>query len=113
MNFTGPVKCADLGDFYTSVHKHHTSAEFLLSCMQLFENESFMDEHKHICFFTSVEIRKFILKQSSENYTSQPKQLVQRTVTDASRTRIRYVGGYCIAKIRFKYIKKKKYCKIF
>ena len=107
MNFTGPVKCSDLGDFYTSAHKHLTSAEFLLTCMQLFDNESFCDEHKHICFVTSVEIRKFLLEKCSKNYVSQTKQIVHRTVTDASRTRIRYVGGYCVAKIRFKYIKKK------
>lgn len=81
--------------------------------MQLFENERFSDEQRHICFVTSAEFRKFTLEQFSKNYISQPKQVVQRPVTDDSRTRISYVGGYCIAKLRFKYIKKKQHCQVF
>ena len=107
ITFSGPVKCKDLGDFYKSVHKYHTSAEFLMNCMQLFNNEIFSNEHKHICFFTSTEIRKFILDQCSKNYRSKQKQLPGRMMTNASRPRIRYVGGYCIAKLRLKYVKKK------
>lgn len=108
MKFEGPVKCKYIGQFYTSIHEHHNSAEFLMSCMLLFENESFTAEHKHICFDISVELRKFILSKRSEVYPSSARDLSGRSVTNASRARIRYIGGYCIAKIRLKLMNKKK-----
>ena len=77
LKFEGPVKAKDLGQFYSSIHEHLNSAEFLLSCMLLFENEAFTAEHKHICFNISVEIRKYILKKKAEVYPSSEKNLSQ------------------------------------
>lgn len=90
------------------MHEYHTGTEFLLSCMMLFENESFTAEHKHICFNVSVELRKFILSKKAEVYSSTSMKLTERSVTNASRARIRYIGGYCIAKVSSKFMNKKE-----
>ena len=92
------MKCQELGEFYTAMHKYHTGTEFLLTCMMLFENESFKAVHKHICFNVSVELRKFILSKRAEVYSSTSMRLTERSVTNASRARIRYIGGYCMQK---------------
>jgi hypothetical protein len=108
MNFQGPVKCKDLGNFYTCMHAYHTGCEFLLSCMMLFDNQSFTAEKKHICYNASIEIRKYILGKRAELYPSTTLKLTARSVTSASKARIRYIGGYCIAKVRAKYLNKKE-----
>ena len=61
IKFEGPILCQVLGEVYSVMHKYHTGTEFLLSCMILFENESFTTEHLHISFNMSVELRKFML----------------------------------------------------
>ena len=45
IKFEGPILCQILGEVYSVMHKYHTGTEFLLSCMILFENESFTTEH--------------------------------------------------------------------
>ena len=70
IKFEGPVKCQNLGEFYTAMHKYHTVSKLLLSFKMLFENESFKAEHKRICFNASVELRKFILSKRAEVYSS-------------------------------------------
>lgn len=106
LNFAGPVRCTDLGNFYSSIHKYQNSAEILMKYMRLFSNESFSNEHIHVCFTTSVEIGKYLMDLFSKRCVSQPRQLTSRTITNASRSRIRYVGRFCIAKLRFAYMKK-------
>ena len=76
--------------------------------MMRFENETFKAEHKHIYFNVLVELRKFILCKRAEVYSSTSMKLTERSVTNASRTRIRYIGGYCTAKVRSKFMNKKE-----
>lgn len=63
----------------------------------------------HIAYNLTVSIRKFILSEIENSYkissTTVSNQRVQRNVTEESYGKIRYVGGYCVAKVRQKYTK--------
>ncbi|KAH3707159.1 hypothetical protein DPMN_066556 [Dreissena polymorpha] len=79
-----------------------------MQCLKLFENEtSYSIAHHRICFNISVEIRKFILAEKAKKVQAVENNLSRCTLTEASHARARYVGGYCIAKMRHKYINKK------
>lgn len=105
---TGQISSKDLGDFYTKVHQHANSLEFKMNCMKLFENETHYGViHQRICFNISMALRKYIVSEKSRKVETTSRQISKRTVTHASRARIRYVGGYCIAKVRHKYVTKK------
>lgn len=63
----------------------------------------------HIAYNLKVSIKKFILSKIENSYkissTTVSNQRVQRNVTEESYGKIRYVGGYCVAKVRQKYTK--------
>ncbi|XP_053402851.1 uncharacterized protein LOC123530709 [Mercenaria mercenaria] len=101
---TGQIVSKDLGSFYSKIHQHANSLEFRMNCLKLFQNEqSYTVSHQHICFNISVELRKYILSKQAEKVTPSSRQISKRTITQASRARVRYVGGYCIAKVRHKF----------
>lgn len=105
---TGQISSKNLRDFYTKVHQHSLSLDFKMDCLKLFENESaYGVAHQHICFNISMELRKYILSEMAKKNQISACQVSQRTITHASRARVRYVGGYCIAKVRHKYVTKK------
>lgn len=60
----------------------------------------------HIAYNLTVSIRKFILSEIENSYkissTTVSNKRVQRNVTEESYGKIRYVGGYCVAKVRQK-----------
>lgn len=95
-------------EFYGAVHSYMTSAEFRMNCLLFFDEAPFTETHLHICFGISNEIRKHILKKKTELYTIANRNISNRTVTNASQARVRYVGGYCIAKLRHSYKQKKQ-----
>ena len=48
------------------------------------------------------------MTSKADEISQTTRKLSNRTLTNASRARVRYVGGYCIAKIRHKHVQKKK-----
>jgi hypothetical protein len=48
------------------------------------------------------------LKKKAELFPVGKRQISDKILTNASESRVRYVGGYCIAKVRYKYMQKKK-----
>jgi hypothetical protein len=105
---TGQINSKDLGDFYLKVHEHGASLEFRMNCLKLFESESSYDvAHQHICFNIVMGLRNYIINEKAKKVQATARQVSQRTITQASRARVRYVGGYCIAKVRHKYVTKK------
>ncbi|XP_060604284.1 uncharacterized protein LOC132757110 [Ruditapes philippinarum] len=108
INPADPVSAKNLSEFYSKVHNYQISAEFRMNCLMLFENTSIGEDHLHICFNISNEIRKYLLKKKAELFTVIQRTISRRAVSNASHARVRYVGGYYIAKIRHKYIQKKR-----
>jgi hypothetical protein len=96
----GAVKCKELAKMLVEMHEHHTSSEHMLACMQLFEGGRFTAEHRSICYNISRLLKTYILSQKAETYPSSSIKLSQRSVTNSCRARIRYIGGYCVAKVK-------------
>ncbi|WAR14614.1 hypothetical protein MAR_004719, partial [Mya arenaria] len=67
-------------EFYHKVHLYHTSVEFRLNCLSFFD------------------ISKIFTEKKVDLLTISNRPISKRTVTNASMARIRYIGGYCIAK---------------
>ncbi|WAR26397.1 PIF1-like protein, partial [Mya arenaria] len=102
-----PVQSKQQTEFYSKVHEYHTSSEFRMNCLNFFENVIFTEEHLHICFNISVQIRKYILGKKAELFPVSARKITDRKVTNSSDARVRYNGGYCVAKVRHKYMEKK------
>lgn len=95
--------------FCENVHTYTTSNEYRMQCLLLFENDNnFSHEHMHVCYNIVSEIRKYLMKEKVNLFQISNKDTVERKITNASRARIRYVGGYCVNKIRGKYLKETK-----
>jgi len=98
-----------MNDFQRHVHVYSISPEYRLKCMLLFELEnSLSDEHFIICYKVLESIKLYTLKQKVELIQATASRVPQRFVTDTSKARIRYVAGYCVAKLRKKYQKHQK-----
>ena len=102
-----PVPAKDISSFYAKTHEYLNSTEFRVVCLTMFNHSAFTEDHLHICYNVSVEIRKFLLKKKAEVFPTSDRQVTQRTLSAASHARVRYVGGYCVAKVRNKYMQKK------
>jgi hypothetical protein len=94
-------------EFYTNVHNYQTSAEFQMNCLTFFDKK-FTEEHLHICFNVSNAVRTFLMRKKIEMLPISKRKTSNRTVTNASHARIRYIGGYCVSKVYNKYVEKKK-----
>ena len=101
------VPASKQSEFYTNVYKYQTSVEFRMNCLSVFDQCPFTQEHLHICFNISNAIRKYLIGKQVEILAVSNRQISNRTLTNASMSRIRYVGGYCIAKVHYKYLQKK------
>ncbi|XP_052271830.1 uncharacterized protein LOC127872545 [Dreissena polymorpha] len=103
-----PFTAKQQTEFYSNVHAHQTSAEFRMNCLTLFEDSRFTDDHVHICFNVSNQIRKYVLQSNVERLPVVQRHISNRSVTNESHARVRYIGSYCIAKILHKNKQKKK-----
>lgn len=78
--------------------------------MMLFEGEIMTDAHWHICYKITVAIRKNLLSEKTEFFPVSDRQISNRKLTDACKSRIRYVGGYCLKTVRYQYVKQQNSC---
>ena len=88
-----PVPAKDISSFYAKTHEYLNSTEFRVVCLTMFNHSAFTEDHLHICYNVSVEIRKFLLKKKAEVFPTSDRQVTQRTLSAASHARVRYVGG--------------------
>ncbi|XP_021349151.1 uncharacterized protein LOC110447633 [Mizuhopecten yessoensis] len=110
LNIAEPVavKTEHLSDFYRKSHLHQTSDEYKLNCMMLFHDMSqYPDAHGYISFNITTAIRKFLLQEKVDLFPVCDRTTSTRTITSGCRARVRYVGGYCVSKVRYKYIKQR------
>ncbi|XP_033725340.1 uncharacterized protein LOC117315301 [Pecten maximus] len=106
---SGSVKSEALCHFYEKCNRHQTSQEYLLTAMILFQDLPIhSDAQAHICYKLAVEVRKFLLQEKVDLFQTTKKSTYQRFVTSASKARIRYVGGYCISKVRYRNLQLQK-----
>ena len=108
---TAAIAAKDLTKFVSSVHTYTNSTDYLMNCLSLFENETFTENHKHVCFNISKNIRKLLLDKKAEDLPMPERSLTTRTVATASEAKIRYVAGYCIAKVRHQFVERKRSCR--
>jgi hypothetical protein len=102
---SGQIVSKDLGKFYFDEHTYSISSEYKLNSYLLFENEdTYSDVHKRIAGKIYALIREFLIHSKANEVKTVITDTSNRKVTHASRARIRYIGGYCIAKIRYKYL---------
>ncbi|WAR02412.1 PIF1-like protein [Mya arenaria] len=100
------VQPKELVKFYENVHIYLTSLDYKVQCVEMFGND-FSDEHMNICYKIHEAIRSYLLKQKALVYKIEKLNTVQRFVDGHSKAKLRYVGGYCVAKLRHKYSKQK------
>ncbi|XP_045173548.2 uncharacterized protein LOC123535080 [Mercenaria mercenaria] len=98
-----------LNKFYQLVHEYNTGPEYKLNCIILFETEDDLsDEHLITCYKVLESIRLFCIEKKVELIQKETSRIQRRFVTSSSKARIRYVAGYCVSKLRQKYVKKQK-----
>lgn len=103
------VKSEKLAEAYTKFHEYQVSDLHELNCMLLFEDTcdpSYREAQGHISYSISVAIRKFLLTQKVDLLPSPKTVTTPRQMTSGCKARVRYVGGYCISKIRYRYLQK-------
>ncbi|XP_069109558.1 uncharacterized protein [Argopecten irradians] len=103
-----PVKGPKLAEFYTKCHEHCTSEQMKLDAMILFCELSSNVSTKvsgHICYNLHVAARKFLLQQKERLYEVCGSVGSTRFLTESSLGKVRYVSGFCVAKLRYKYVK--------
>lgn len=74
-------------------------------CLVLFNmnlEQSFENEHRIVCYKILEYVREFLIKAKADSFLTSTRQTSKRFVNDASKSRIRYVGGYCLAKLHMK-----------
>ena len=114
LNITEPkaIPSSVLTSFAKDFHMYSVSSEYRIQCLLLFEGEAtFSHEHMHVCFGVLNAVRNYLTREKVKMYEICKKswfQLGKRTVTVASKARIRYVGGYCVQKVRYKSLKTAK-----
>lgn len=103
-----PVSEKHIAQFYRKVHEYSVSLEFQLNCIELFSFDPvFTDIHKSICYNILEAVRIYFLQEKANIFEQVQMKIQPRTVTDASKARICYVAGYCVAKLKNKYSKMK------
>ncbi|KAH3797504.1 hypothetical protein DPMN_151085 [Dreissena polymorpha] len=91
------VKAEKLNSFYAECHRYQTSDTFKVACMLLFKDCVCVSHaHSHVCSHLTNSVRQFLLQETVESFKAGEHALPTRSVTKASKARIRYVGGYCV-----------------
>ena len=99
-----PVKAEQLTAFYAKSHQHQKDIEYQVNCMLAFEGETLSDAHWHVCYKLYVAIRKYFLASKANIYPVCDREILNRQLTDSSKSRVRYVGGYCLQSVRKQYV---------
>lgn len=107
-----PISTSQQGKFYSDVHQHTTSLEFRMNCMSFFDTTSFTEDHLDICISISNSIRNYLLRKVAAKFPTSNRSISHRHVSISSHARIRYIAGYCLAKVRHKFVKKKSHIDI-
>ena len=74
-----------------------------MNCLSFFENSAFTEEHLHICFNLSNSVRKYLLKKKWI-FLACLKSHADKCIHGKSQVH----WGYCVAKVHYKYLQKKK-----
>lgn len=102
MNISEPVsvKAENLTEFYAKSHQHLKEVDYKVNCMLGFEGQNLTDAHWHVCYKLFVAIRKHLLSEKAGSFPIADRPISQRQLSDSCKSRIRYVGGYCIKSVR-------------
>lgn len=101
--------------FCANVNEHLQSNEFHQSCRTLLRSYILNISDHEYSFLTSVvyHIQKMILEKARRNVQCMPIQNVRTCTEDISNAgpaKIRYIGEYCVAKLRYDKCKKINTC---
>jgi len=96
----------DLTNLYKQVHEYSISAEYKMNCLMMFD--CITDNHMIVCYHVLEYVRMFCIKKKVDLLTINSGTMPRRYVSDSSKARVRYVAGYCVAKLRHRYIETKK-----
>ncbi|XP_061181181.1 uncharacterized protein LOC133189805 [Saccostrea echinata] len=104
------VKPDKLTHFFKQCHQFQTSDEFKACTLLMFFDVCQIHPVSpqvmaHIAYNIFVHIRKFTLGQLEKVYKIRDKCFKKRSLTEESLGKVRYVGGYCVAKTRHHYNK--------
>lgn len=93
--------------FYSKCHQHQTSTAYKARAFLMVDNIPNISPKavSHIAYQFTVAVRTFVLKEKEAKYPVADRDSHKRTVTTASLGKVRYVGGFCLAKLRYKHQK--------
>ena len=98
--------------FYQKCQEHMTSAEYKSTCLELFNpDEKDLNVEFSVCFNLVLTLRKVLLGEKAKNLQYESTEINQRSVqekermNETARGKVRFIGGYVIAKLRHSCIK--------
>ena len=91
-------------EVYAKSHKHQTDIEYQVNCMLAFEGEILSNAYWHVFYKLYVAIRKYFSASKAPIYPVCDREILNRQLTDSSKSRVRYVGGYCLQSVRKQYV---------
>ncbi|XP_052266085.1 uncharacterized protein LOC127868386 [Dreissena polymorpha] len=102
-----PEKC--LVQFYKQLHIFLTGTSYKMDCLMLFNTEkTFANQHMAVCHEIVEKIRILFLEKKVDMLCLSNNRMLKRIVTDTDKARVRYVAGYCVSKLKHKYVKSLK-----
>ena len=94
-----------LNAFYGNVQQHMTGELYTREVQQiLFNTSDLTDGHSHAAFRIFTNIRTFFLKEKENKITvaeDQNRRALKADLSAIERGKVRYVGGHCVAKIKY------------
>ncbi|KAL3862250.1 hypothetical protein ACJMK2_008232 [Sinanodonta woodiana] len=109
MNKDNAIKPECFYVFYKKRHIYQTSDEYKLSCLLLVAEKP-VHLHAvlyHLYFNLTVDVRKYLLKEKEKLLLISSINISERqcptSIKGSARRKVRDVGDYCLAKLRFNY----------
>ena len=98
---------SQLSDFMARFNTYMTSDLYMNSCRTLLDDQYTQEARFAVCFKIMTFLRKYLLKKKSEVLPVSCANVQNRTsysqLSSTARWKIRYVGGYTVARLRSKY----------
>ena len=107
----GVISQADLTNLFAKDKQHKESPYYIKSCLALAPEYQETSVLFSICYKLTKSLRTHLLSKKVESLPTASSTLSQRMSTtkeDAAKGKLRYIGGYVIAKLHYRYMQEIK-----
>lgn len=95
----------DFTAYVTKLQEYMTRKQYIKTCQVMFSVKELTSPQESVCFELMARIRQQLMQEQVETletvevHASKKRKLTDN-LTDGARSKIRHVGGYCVAKVR-------------